>query len=47
MHDAIPHNAVSAPIQEVHAMMQTYEAVLQPNEQLQFLDLATTALLTP
>lgn len=47
MHDAMPHNAVSAPIQEVHAMMQTYEAVLQPNEQLQFLDLATTALLTP
>ena len=28
-------------------MMQTYEAVLQPNGQLQFLDLATTALRTP
>ena len=47
MHDAMPHNAVSAPTQGVHAMTQTYEAVLQPNGQLQFLDLATTALLTP
>ncbi len=28
-------------------MMQTYEAVLQPNGHLQFLDLAATSPLTP
>ena len=28
-------------------MMRTYEAVLQPNGQLQFLDLAAASLLTP